>query len=250
MDNSTDEYHISFFKPTTERARFNKKLVLWLVSVWFIAIFGFQILLRIVQKPTPEPSYLSYENVWDNVKSGNASASEYQEFGVATLSILGKVAIAPDERIILDNALSYSVLQLIPDSMQQKVIAHIKKFEFLQENIVSISDPEYLAEKASLTKHLSPRLGLSDMDVRTKLLPLELKSENITDLTDETVNKLPGIMKKYLVHNQSFLTDAKFLGFPFHYFYTAVFLLILFVGLCWIYCVTIDKYNKKMGIED
>jgi putative solute:sodium symporter small subunit len=62
--------------------------------------------------------------------------------------------------------------------------------------------------------------------------------------------QLTGIMGLYLIHNRSALTDAKFLGFPFHYFYTAVFLLILFVGLCWLYCVRTDMYNKKYGIED
>ena len=57
-------------------------------------------------------------------------------------------------------------------------------------------------------------------------------------------------MGLYLIHNRSVLTDLKFLGFPFHYFYTAVFLLILFVGLCWLYCVRTDLFNKKYGIED
>jgi putative solute:sodium symporter small subunit len=79
---------------------------------------------------------------------------------------------------------------------------------------------------------------------------LELSAENTGKLTSETINSLPGIMKKYLIHNQSFLTDFKFLGFPFHYFYTAIFLLILFVGLCWLYCVKADSLNAKLGIVD
>ena len=57
-------------------------------------------------------------------------------------------------------------------------------------------------------------------------------------------------MGLYLIHNRSVLTDTRFLGFPFHYFYTAVFLLILFVGLTWLYCVRTDMFNKKYGIED
>ena len=57
-------------------------------------------------------------------------------------------------------------------------------------------------------------------------------------------------MGLYLIHNRSVLTDTKFLGFPFHYFYTAVFLLILFVGLCWLYCIRTDMFHKKYGIED
>ncbi|RKX20065.1 MAG: hypothetical protein DRP35_06675 [Candidatus Zixiibacteriota bacterium] len=42
----------------------------------------------------------------------------------------------------------------------------------------------------------------------------------------------------------------RFLGFPFHYFYTAVFLLVLFVGLCWIFCFQTDRIYKKLGIEE
>lgn len=57
-------------------------------------------------------------------------------------------------------------------------------------------------------------------------------------------------MKLYMTHNQSVLTNAKFLGFPFHYFYTAVFLLILFVFLCWLYCVITDRVNIKLGLEE
>jgi putative solute:sodium symporter small subunit len=91
---------------------------------------------------------------------------------------------------------------------------------------------------------------MSKLDVRTKILPVELMSADIENLTSKTKENLPGIMTKFLVHNQSFLTDFKFLGFPFHYFYTAIFLLILFVGLCWLYCVRTDNMNAKMDIID
>ena len=51
-------------------------------------------------------------------------------------------------------------------------------------------------------------------------------------------------MDLYLIHNSSPL-NFKFIGFPFHYWYTAQFLLILFVLLCLIYAVIIEKVNKK-----
>jgi len=250
MDKSPDDYHISFFKPSTPQAHFNRKLVLRLVSVWFIAIFGFQIVLKLIEKPTPEPFYTNFEQVWYNIKSGTATSDELQIFGQSTLAVLGKVAIAPAEKSVLDQAMSWSIYSLTIDSLRADLVTNITDFEALTARIESISNPAYLEAKKKLTTNLSPVIGLSSLDIRSKLLPLELSSINIDKLSNETVNDLPGIMKKYLVHNQSFLTDTKFLGFPFHYFYTAVFLLILFVGLCWIYCVTIDKYNRKMGIED
>jgi putative solute:sodium symporter small subunit len=94
------------------------------------------------------------------------------------------------------------------------------------------------------------RLDLSPYDIRTKIIPFEISSSSFNELNLASLAGLPEIMKKYLIHNQSFLTDFKFLGFPFHYFYTAVFLLILFVGLCWIYCVKIDSLNKRLDIAD
>lgn len=72
--------------------------------------------------------------------------------------------------------------------------------------------------------------------------------------TDETrytgFDALPAAMELYLTHNRSGLTDTRFLGFPFHYWYTAQFLLILFIGLCLIYARATDKMNKRLGIED
>ncbi|MCK5295960.1 MAG: DUF4212 domain-containing protein, partial [Alphaproteobacteria bacterium] len=53
------------------------------------------------------------------------------------------------------------------------------------------------------------------------------------------------IMKLYLVHNQNVFTDAKIFGFPFHYWYTAQFLLILFVGICYFYAKKIDKLHEE-----
>ena len=61
MDHSSKNYHISFFKPTTPQAIANRNMVIWLVLIWFIAIFGFQILLRVLERPTPEPSYIVLE---------------------------------------------------------------------------------------------------------------------------------------------------------------------------------------------
>lgn len=250
MDKSSDEYHISFFKPTTPQAKTNRNMVVWLILIWFVAIFGFQILLWLIEKPTPEPSYITFQKVWVNIESGSANVNELQEFGQATLSVLGKLAITPDDKKALDNALSWTVYQLTEDSLRASIVAKVQEFEKIKAGIEDISDPAYIKAKRSLSAEMSPMLKLASLDIRSKILPLELSSENMDNLTDNSKNNLPGIMKKYLVHNQSFLTDMKFLGFPFHYFYTAVFLLILFVGLCLLYCVRTDIMNAKLNIVD
>ncbi len=250
MDKSPQDYHISFFKPTTPRAKKNRNMVIWLFSIWFIAIFGFQIVLRIIEKPTPEPSYLSFQNVWKNVQSESPGTIELQEFGKVTLSVLGKVAISQDEKKILDNAMSWAIYELTDDSLKAGLIARVQEFEKIKSEITNISDPTYLQTKLSLTKDLSPVLNLHELDVRSTILPLELSSIDMVVLTDQSIENLPEIMEKYLVHNQSFLTDTKFLGFPFHYFYTAVFLLMLFISLCLIYCFRTDKINRELNITD
>jgi len=250
MDKSPQEYHISFFRPTTPRAKANRNMVLWLISIWFIAIFGFQILLRVIEKPTPEPAYLSFQSVWNNILGESPSDIDLQEFGKASLSVLGKIAIKPEERVSLDNGLSWSLYQLTPDSLKADMLSTIQNFERIKSEIQSISDPAYISSKELLSAEFGPILNLSDMDVRTVVLPLELSSENIERLSQSTIEALPIIMEKYLVHNQSFLTDTKFLGFPFHYFYTAVFLLILFIGLCLVYNFRSDKLNKELNTAD
>ena len=77
------------------------------------------------------------------------------------------------------------------------------------------------------------------------LLPNSLVKLERDGSLERYKSELPGIMELYLVHNQNFFTDFTFLGFPFHYWYTAQFLLILFVVLCIIYAVAIDKANMK-----
>jgi putative solute:sodium symporter small subunit len=250
MKDPQNGYHISFFKPTTEQARFNRNLVIWLTSIWFIAIFGFQIALRVLEQPTPEPSFIAFENSWEQVKSGGASADDLRSFGAAALSVLGKVAIEEDERALLASSMSWSFFALVPDAQRSSMLEEVASLEALRSGITDITNPEYLEAKRALLRSATPVFGLDLTDPRNELIPVELTTKNIAALSDEAISNLPGIMQKYMVHNQSFLTDAKFLGFPFHYFYSAVFLLILFVGLCWLYCVRADRRNVILGIED
>ncbi len=249
MDDSSHEYHISFFKPTTPQAIANRNMVIWLVLIWFVAIFGFHILLRVIEKPTPEPAYLTFQNVWGAIEAGSYSSNELQQFGQVSLSVLGK-SVAQNERDILNNALSFSLYHLTADSLKPALITKILDFETIRNGIENISDPVYIGAKDALSRELSPLLNLTASDVRSVILPLGLTSENISELAPNLRNGIPAIMEKYLVHNQSFITDARLLGFPFHYFYTAIFLLVMFVGICWLYCKVTDRLHKKLEIAD
>lgn len=250
MDSNQNDYHISFFKPTTKQAKWNRNLVVMLVLIWAVAIFGFQFLLRIIEKPTPEQAYINYEKVWDNVKNENASIPDLQEFASSTLSVLGKVFVKPQDKAALNNALSWAVYQMADSTQKELLVNQTLKHEELKAKITSISDEEFVQSKQELSILASNIIGLESNDIKTKLVANELTSDGMKVFKDENKELIPCTMSTYLIHNQSFLTDFKFLGFPFHYFYTAVFLLILFVFLCWLYCVRVDRMNVELDIED
>jgi len=237
-----DNYHISLFKPTTPLAKFNRNLILTLVSIWAVAIFGFQILLKIIEKPTPEESYKQYELVWDNLKSDKASDAEKQVFLKSALSVIGKVTIAEEDKTVLNNAVNKITLELVPQSEKNILISKIENF-----NSKKIGDADYQEIKKELSMLVSQYIGVEPHTLEAKLIIFGLSTNENSTFDNQKIEK---IMSKYLIHNQSFLTDFNFLGFPFHYFYTAVFLLILFVGLCLYYCVAIDINLKKLGIKE
>lgn len=250
METKQEDYHISFFKPTTPIAKYNRNLVLWLVSIWAVAVFGFQILLRIVEKPVPEAAYLQYEQVWQRVAADEATPEDLRLFAQSCISVLGKNFIQPAEQASLSQALSWSLHGLLNEDQRVLARERIIRFLSLKSEITDITDPLYVQAKDELNLMLSPVFGLEQHDIRTRLFANELSLENWTVFPAEDRQALPGIMSKYLIHNQSFLTDFKVLGFPFHYFYTSVFLLILFVGLCWLYCIRIDRRNIVLGIPE
>jgi len=248
MDPSQNDYHISFFKPTTESARHNRNMIVQLFIIWAVAIFGFQILLKIIEKPVPEPALALFVSSWTSIEAGTPSAVDYQGAGQAVLSVLGKIAIKADDKLLLKNALSTFAWQLSDQNDEFK--SKVSAFEEIAASITDISDEIYVAKKNELVPVLAGLFGLNELDVRSKIAPLEVKSSLMESFEDSGKDRMVETMGLYLTHNRSVLTDTKFLGFPFHYFYTAVFLLILFIGLCWLYCIRTDMFNKKYGIEE
>ncbi|PLX12731.1 MAG: hypothetical protein C0597_12640 [Marinilabiliales bacterium] len=250
MESNQNDYHISFFRPTTVQAKWNRNLAIKLILIWAVAVFGFHFLLKAIEKPTPEAAYLNYKEVWGNVMMDNASTAELQSFAHSSLSVLGKVFVSSEEKAVLSNALSWTTFQLADSAQKELIFEQVVEFEKLKSEITSISDPDYIGAKNKISQLVSPILGLENNDPRKNIVSISLVSSDLKEFNAENKDAFPAIMTKYLIHNQSFLTDFKFLGFPFHYFYSAVFLLILFVFLCWIYCVRVDAMNLKLDIEE
>ncbi len=222
-------YEVNFFKPLSGHAKANRKLILILAVIWAVAVFGFQITIMILNEPTPEKSYTVFESVYPEVlNDSNADLQMKKDFSRSLISVLGKnIAVSDQHKEVLKNVLSWTVFNMQNDSM---------KYLFQKD----LDSEAY--EQAAISIGLKSE-GFDKIMI--DLLPYSLlKVENET-LKEEYKNELPGIMKLYLVHNQNALTDFKFLGFPFHYWYTAQFLLILFVVLCLVYALVIEKTNLK-----
>jgi len=238
-------YKVSFFKPTTPFSRKNRNVVIVLLLIWAVAIYGFQILLKVMETPTPEPALVTFEKVWPDVKSGNAVVEQKKEFAQSILMVLGKSSLTAPKRAVLENALSWVAFDLMPQDQKEDFKATVTEFETIKKNIKSLSDEKYIQGKKKIISMVAPTMDLPEYSLQAKLLPLELKSSEMETFIPENQEKTAGIMQLYLTHNRSVLTDTIFLGFPFHYFYTAVFLLTLFIALCWIYCFIIDRMHTQ-----
>jgi putative solute:sodium symporter small subunit len=223
-----DQSHleVNFFKPKSEATRANTRIISILVLIWAVAVFGFQFLLLGIGKPVPEQTYVEFTALWPKVQQmpqldeSQPATPELQQFARVLLYTLGKnttLAAADRERVV--EALSVTVHLLNP--------------------------------AAATGESAAERIGLGDSGFDPLLKEqLLYHYKNSQATTFSGLNDLPDVMATYLVHNRSLLTDTTFLGFPLHYYYTAQFLLILFIILCLVYAKAVDKKNTRLGIEE
>jgi putative solute:sodium symporter small subunit len=212
-------FEVNFFKPRSEATKANTKLISLLVIIWAVAVFGFQFLLIGFQKPVEEQTLTEFKTLWPKIQSAPTEA-DLRSFAKVMLYTMGKNAtIKEGDRELMRKALAVTVNLLKPDEQTS----------------------DAAAEKIGL--------GNSGFDPLLKdQLDFHYESSSQGDYSG--LSELPEAMAKYLVHNRSFLTDTSFIGFPLHYFYTAQFLLILFIVLCLVYARAIDKMNTRLGIEE
>lgn len=241
-----EEYRISFFKPTTLQARINRNLIVKLFISWAVAIFGFQVLLRVIEKPVPEEALITFSSGWENIESGNATYLDYQAIAQSMIQVMGKITIKPDDYNALKDGTGWALSKVYPEDDLFDLQQDVRHLNQLKERITTLRDEEYLEAKKIIISKAAPALGIGEGTLLAQLLPLGL-DDQLQMLAEENRQKIPAIMSLYLTHNRSILTDTVFLGFPFHYFYTAVLLLVFFIGLCWIYCYRTDKLHAKLN---
>lgn len=253
----SDQYNFSIFKPRNLHGRKNRNVIFTMVIIWTVAVFGFQILLRITEKPTPEKTLAMFESAWPATLSGNLSQVDINTLLHSLALVKGKNMVKPEDQKILSDAISTLFYMSVPDSLQKQIISEAASLKALKKSLAVLNNQEYLDANAAigektrlLSKAAIAYTGIREGSLEAVIVVSSLEETNHESLADSAFSGLPDIMKLYLTHNQSKLTDTKFLGFPFHYFYTAVFLLILFIALCIIYNILIEWRLNKEGIVE
>ncbi len=254
---SPDLYNFSLFTPRNLHGKKNRNVIFSMLAIWVVTVFGFQFLLRLVEKPTPEKSLVMFESTWSSGTSGEINSADYKTILNSLVLVRGKNIVKPVDQKLLSEAISCTFFTLVPDSIRTPIIGNITETKSLKAKLIESRDKEYLDLKIAISEKNKNIASLGEFysgfkagSLESHILISTLQDKFPNSLNDESFAGLPGIMKFYLTHNQSFLTDTKFLGFPFHYFYTAVFLLILFVSLCIIYNILIEWRLNKQGISE
>jgi len=227
MDES-QSYNVNFFKPSTPFLKENVRAIVIGLTIWGVMTYGFQILLKIMETPTPEATYVVFQQAAPKLADGTASAEEKVAVANTYLALLGKSA-ALLKNDTLKTAFTSTVYNLLSDAERGNLLA-------------AAADP-----KASMG-FINTALGITDNKAMMAVVPYGLIAVT-PDKMAMTDPALKPIMDKFFIHNQSVLTDTIVFGFPFHYLYTALILLTSFVIICLVYCQVIDKMMKKYDME-
>jgi len=253
----SDNYNFSIFSPRNLHGRKNRNVIFTMLLIWAVAVFGFQGLLRLIEKPTPEKALITFESIWPSVLTGDLNTVDYNSLCNSLILVKGKNIVKPEDQALLSDAISCLAFKIVPDTIKALMLHGIADIKSLMTNLAKSKDQEYLAIKTkvaaknkALTDIIEPYFGLKHGSLGATILIGSLQEKYPESFSDMSFSRLPETMKLYLTHNQSVLTDTKFLGFPFHYFYTAVFLLILFVVLCIVYNILIEWRLQKEGVVE
>ena len=225
-------YDVNFFKPSPPFLKENIRAIVIGLTIWAVMTYGFQILLKIMETPTPEATYVAFQQAAPKLADGSASAEEKVASANTYLALLGKSG-ALLKNDILKIAFTSTVYNILPDSEKENLIAVAAQ---------AGSDPKVNVD------FINTALGIADNKAMMAVVPYGLTAVT-PDKMAMTDPALKPIMDKFFIHNQSVLTDTIVFGFPFHYLYTALILLTSFVLICLVYCQVIDRLMKKYEME-
>lgn len=259
MDEKTQsDYHFNLFQPLTDYGRRIRNLILIMLAVWAVGVFGFQVLLRVLEKPVAEPALNDFQYSLASIQDGNESMDVKLTFLHSLLMVEGKNVVKPADKEVLKSWISLTFRNLSNDSIMNLILAKQEDLKLLKAELQNSSSINYqqirdqiIIVENDLCSETSRITGYSPKSLETTILVGSLQNlPPMAEIASPEIEHLSNIMNLYLIHNRSVLTDTPFLGFPFHYFYTAVFLLILFVGLCLLYNLRLDRRMKIEHINE
>ncbi len=225
-------YNVNFFKPSTPFLKENIRAIVIGLVVWGVVTYGFQILLKIMETPTPEASYVEFQQIAPKLADGSASAEEMVTGANFYLAMLGKsAALLKNEQ--LKTAFTSTAYNVLAGADQQMLIDTAAKAG---------------SGEAMDVGFINTALGITDNKAMMAVVPFALTAVTPDKMVMFDPATKP-LMDKFFIHNQSVLTDTIVFGFPFHYFFTALVTLVTFVLICLVYCQVIDKLMKKHGME-
>ncbi len=225
-------YDVNFFKPSTPFLRENIRAIVIGLVIWGVVTYGFQILLKIMETPTPEAPYAAFQKYAPSLADGSASAEDKVAAANMYLAVLGKSA-ALLQNDSLKNAFTSTVYNILPAADQAALV----------DTAAKAAD-----DKTVDVGFINSAMGIAENKAMMAVVPYALSAVT-PDKMAMFDPALTPVMDKFLIHNQSVLTDTIVLGFPFHYLFTALVTLTVFVLICLVYCYVIDGLMKKHGME-
>ena len=192
---SSRDYNISFFTPKTAFLKDNVRIIVISIVIWAVAVFGFHILLKVIEKPTPEAGYTVYEQVYPKLTDGTATSQDNINIAKVYLGLIAK-SIALQQSEPLKEAFTAAVFAAMPYDRQESF---------------KMAADQAATDKSVDVTSIAGLLGIEQDVVLKGVIPFALAP--MADKTlSATAPEIPGIMDKYLIHYQSFLTDSKIFG--------------------------------------
>ena len=149
---SPDLYNFSLFTPAYFSWKKNRNVILSMLVIWAVAVFGFQFLLRLVEKPAPEKSLVMFESAWPSVTSAEIRSDDYKTILNSLVLVRGKNIVKPVDQKILSEAISCTFFTLVPDSIRTLIIENITEIKSLKDELIKSRDKEYLDLKISISE--------------------------------------------------------------------------------------------------
>ena len=199
---SSDNYNSSLFRPRNLHGRKNRNVILTMLLIWAVAVFGFQFLLRAIEKPVPEKALENFEKLWPSVRAGQGSQTDKTAFLNSLVQVRGKITLSADDKKLFSDAISTMTNQLLPDNIKNELNVSVADVNSLRSKLPELKDQEYLDTKrkiAELSDNISgltaSYTGIKKGSLESSILLFSLKSEFPESMANGIFDKLEERMR-------------------------------------------------------